>query len=502
MAFNYKILIVDDAYSPKQFNLKSGKTIPATPIPEIDGALELLGVPTAHLDQTIVKHNVKPKHDYDIVLLDFQMRENKLVISKDSAGKEQTSIASYEYPMGAVSLQPLFLMGFANSGKLGNCIVQPFSRFIWERCPKAAAVTYIAQNMLSNYPMKSIHDGSHTSLDIEGLIRDRASSIIAALPFSALNDLRELLDCNLANFFYTNLPNVAQALGEKNIYMSELRPDCNESDSAKLLEWLRTMLMGRGYAYEAHKCWENLCVNTVSHGGALRTDLRPIQPWEWPNDEMSAVEIKEPSGTFYVCPELLSDLKNFNNAYLYNGTARSKILHELFRLDLSKNATGQSGYRINDCLSELDAAFLDQASSPGCYVYIHKSCLKNILNGMRNLALAYQNSEQVNQILVYADKQFPYAYFIVKQRDVIDFQAASNIKIGLGREEKWNGLGNNINLWGGLEIWSQNNSWSVSKNHLTVLDESDSPYNKYNLLGALDNSLSQIVFVVPKVKKE
>lgn len=499
-SFSYKVLVVDNEDKKESFQLKTGKIIPAKTIDKIDDALVQLGIPIEYLNQDVTRYDGIPCHDYDIVLLDFEMNENKIL----ERGKGELV---YEYPMGAVSLQPLYLLGFKESGKLGSCVVQAYSKVMWGRCPKAAAVTHIVHNLISNQPLLLIHNGSCDSIDISGLIKTRAASIIAALPFSALRDLRELMSENDNIFINKNLPSIAQVMNVEQISISNLRPDSN--DVVLLRTWLNDILKNRGYAYEAYMCWKNKCVNAVAHDATLRKDYEPTEPWMWPNSidqPERAIIIQKPGGTYHVSPTLLRDLEEFDRASFFQPDKRKRILHQLFRLDLSASATGNLGYCLNDAIDELGfaAVLAGKAQDPGLYVYVHRTDLVRMLYGIKNITAGRDFN---GMLVVYANNKFPYVYFIALQNipdDIRIHDCAQNIRTGLSQPEQWNSLGENLEFWGGLEIWGEGGSWSVSKHICNGITGASSPLNDNELLSILGQyqSNSQIVLVLPRVKKE
>lgn len=493
-SYSYKVLVVDNDDTKVGFRLSTGKILETHIIKTVDDALAKLGVTVEHLNKSVAEYQPELGHDYDIVLLDFEMNENQLTEGK--------GFSSYEYPMGAVTLQPLYLCAFSNSGKIGSCIVQPYSKVMWDRCPKAAAVTHIVHNLLSNRPLRLVHDGVVGSVDINGLVKARAESIVSALSFSAISELKLLLTRDDRRRMLTaNLPNVAQELNVPLVNLENLRPDCE--DILQLKEWLETLLKGRGYSYEAYEGWKNSCVNALAHAGPRR-DYSPLEPWKWIRAKDNAITISNPPGKYNVCPELAHDLMNFDRSAFKDAAKCSQLLHHMFRMNLNEPHDPNLGYHVSTALQSIGdrrhemmfvPVFTEATKQHGGYVYVHSKCLQQLLAGLRMMVAGEfgKNSKGgVPSLYIHVNSKFKCAYFCVSQERAINSVDVANIQAALKVKAKWNDLGHLLDSWGGLELWAQN-CWSVSKHHIKEINEIDSTYTEVHGLGVGKSAVAVVL---------
>jgi hypothetical protein len=509
--YRYKVLIVDNE-APSGFRVlcpETGIELDTKVFSNIDDALDDLRVPAHVLNRSIVGFRDKPRHSYDIILLDFEMNENKLV--NRPAGEFQL-----EYPLGGLTLLPLYQMSFSQERR-GSCVVQGYSKVMWQRCPKAAAVYELIANLnfrsdAFGNDRLTVEPNNVEGIPIGRLIEKRASSILSSLPVDILDEMYELSRITGDAFWSHGLVQTAGWLNCKSLTFRDLRPDMVNDVEAR--GWLMNVIGRRAYPFEAKRCWSsNLTVKLLGHaGGADEKRFKPREVYQWAA-ENNCLEVYAPeSGTFRVCPELWEEIRSFPSVWGVSalpGPERAKRLHVAFRMVLGDNAGDACGYELEDVLKggELGAGTslprlglrvkkAGDGWSKDIYLYMHRRALYALLSGLEPM-VRWPGLEP--DVLGYASRARSRLYFIAFQNCEVDGASAEGVlkRVREADTRSW-GPYPLLSSWGKMELWSrQSRSFEVTAAGVSSLEGARSVFRFPDVEQYWGQAMSAVGMVLP-----
>lgn len=525
--FTYSIIVVDNETSVG-LRLKcpdTGIQINTTVMTTIDAALADLGIPEECLNRSNTKISTPLSHCYDIVLLDFEMDENKVQVDRRvldqirtardfaQAEKAAATLIKTEYPMGALSLLPLYKETF-DVRKRGACVIQGYSKVMHERCPKAAAVFEIASNLgldggKMTIELSTVEPSNLAGVPIGRLLERRARSVLREVPADCLEELLGLLDCEDDCFWQRPLERIAAWLDCEAICFKDLRPDLPEYAKPVAKEWLRQVLRGRGYAHEARKCWAHPVVQKVAHNTNLAKDellQASLQVNTWPREE-GIVTVGD--RTFRLCRDLLDEMREFPVLAELTSEVRRDRLHRMFRMAMSDDP--RQGYLLNDIVGGLPQDCYGSTLAPidieitkpkhywnRGYLWVHRKVLHTLL---QKFLMIPRFPGGKHQLLCHANASPPAIYFIAMQNEEISSNDAQEIferaRAAIRGGTSW-GPFPALNDWGHLELWSN----SGPLHHVTSfgfmpLDKSKTIVTQPEIARLMTSSSSAVVMVLP-----
>ena len=485
--FRYKILVIDNEVS-KNYSIECPATktaIKTTVFGSIDAALNDMGISQEYLDRSIADLSHDPKHSYDIVLLDFEMDENKLEINhdilnvicheNDQSKREQllSQLIKTEYPLGALTLLPLYKLAFDPSRR-GSCIVQSYSKVIWTRCPKAAAVFVLINNIGNKGTKTTIEPNNVSGVPIEELINRRATSILQQLPADYLYEFHILLLLEDDDFWNRPLELTAIWLNCDMLNFGDIRPDIPKLKILEAKSWLRSVLSGRSYVREAMNCWHNPIVDQIAHQLNLANEkhflpIYQVSAWARP-DGIIAIG----NDTYRVCKELFDDLNEFLplKEYLSKAQERKDKMHQIFRLALSNN--NNQGYIFEDVINyfssvtNLKIKMTGDAWGKNNYLWMHKKVLINLIDGLIKVPRLIDGKVEIH---CNADKDKSAIYIIAYQEYDITRDDAEKI-YNRAKNGEW-GPFPILNDWGRMELWGANGLWQLTSFEIKNITDND-----------------------------
>ena len=496
--FKYRVLIVDDQTTSDFCPIlqQTGIRLNAVVKNTIDEALLDMGVSSEDLLARRVGDDCRPIHRYDIVLLDFLMNENSaaLVPRPDRGGAFDG--VGYEYPMGALTLLPLYKLAFSPEMR-GECIVQGYSAVIWEQCPKAAAVFEIVSNF--NFPsgVVGLKDSKLEGLNMSELVWRRANSILSCAPVDLLEEFYSLLDCDEENDFWeANLTMTAIWLGCTHFTMRLFRPDLGDAGEAK--RWLREQLMTRGYLHEAKRCWSNPIVNKVGHRVNLTHEEivnASFQPSSWVTDN-GLVYVG--GHAYRVCEDVLTELAKFPDLISIGAAERMRKMHQIFRICFTNNdTTGTPLECLISCDDNSAKVMYDLCGSVrSFYLWMPGAVFSNLLAGF--VELVRETSRGKSVFLLPAPGR-RLLYVVAGQNDPIgeeDAMALFEVIRGATVNAP-KGPFPILGFWGRLEIWGSELLWTTSGHFLDNLNRKQTVLEEVTRLGIINGCKGVLVMAIP-----
>ena len=221
-----------------------------------------------------------------------------------------------------------------------------------------------------------------------------------------------------------------------------------------------------------------------------------------------SIDFPQCQNKYYVCPEIVEDLRNFDIALMTNGHDRAVALHRIFRMWLSARDVPDHGYMLREALASDDGSlfmpqFAGSLRDGNAAIYVHRRCLAQMFVALSAMVTGAGLGDRSHpSLVVFADTTQPAykgcAYFVVPQTRSILLSDAEDIQKGLRTQGKWNDFGNLLEAWGSLELWSTPLSYAVSKYTMKQINERQTPYLNAELLQAITGSRSALVLVLPR----
>jgi hypothetical protein len=344
--FLYKVLLVDDHQDPRSRRASSLPSVEFTHFRSVDEVLEKIFNVT---DIMTAKWKAF-RHDYDLVLLDFELEENQLEIGK--------------HPLGGMSLFPLFVGTFRG---LGDCVVVNYSDKLdkTERLRTLKRIFEIGQSIQHKRDIEEIRQVGFKDFNLVPLIKQRAASILLQIPQYAWNDIRNrVTEANSVSDALKIEISWLSALWGKKVTLGDLRPDVGrpayasevqspnpqdrciiDTDVDDWLKWLGELERQLYWPTTIYKLYRHSTVNDFDHNTAnpspkdfwkKRLQRKLDGGWHFYDENDGSNHPWDLNIPPLVAQQLL--------ALTWTGNLnRCKVAHQYFRLSIIDNQKQRSG---------------------------------------------------------------------------------------------------------------------------------------------------------------
>lgn len=462
MTYQCDVLVVDDAVTSGALP-SVPRNASVTVVNDISGALRRLGLD--HNCQKEVPVS-QIEHSFDIVLLDFRLRDEDMK----------------EYPMGGLTLHSLVKASFTRS-KRGQCIVCCYSDKMASEFPKTRYVFDLAERKLRNQDGEAgLHQSGIGGIDWSSLYLAKASSILSVAPYEVLAEIAELSANILSKAPWDKpLRQLARFLGVKECSLNQLLLRSGPPDS-RLSKWLQQWLWRKSLSVSTKAVYIALYkfVHLAQGSEGRRLD-RPIHRLHQDGESAHLPYVVDDKGVQCCMPDALAtELENLadqqSSVISYDNVAaarRCRSAHRAFRMIITTGKANSDywGYTESDIGSEFAINYGDlqfpSAQVDAVYLYVHRSVLKALLNGVGMLMHNHHPIRDSNgRILceIRLPKGHRKALFVVKQEGAVTSDAAVRIgeSIAAGKQA---GLFPQLASWGALWMGCENGAvYGVSAN--------------------------------------
>lgn len=288
------------------------------------------------------------EHDFDIVLLDFQLAREM-----------------GQYPIGGLSLYPLFVHGY-NGAKPGECVVCAYSAYLGEQYPKYCRLFQKGELTRTGHP-EVYQSAAFGGFRLYPLFRQRAESILRQLGPAAIMEAYNVFvdeEKGLDGALRHKLEIASEALGVE-VSLRNLCPDFNQpvffpgnscpseqEQQSRLYEWLSQLVSRYNFAWEAYQVYNHRgSVPDVHQWGHYPNDQSKNDPREyWKPEEGYVLQLGSRKRKLHNAhvQALLTVPRSSEEFTKKDRIARCSKVHRAFRLSLTDNSRTREGFNSYD----------------------------------------------------------------------------------------------------------------------------------------------------------